>query len=139
MTRRIAPMVAMHTGTGTYEAKRAEAQAAANADGHDRGVEPAPGAGAWRCFLLSQRQFRAPHERACEVVHCQDHERCPPGHGPAARDVPHFRAGAEAMAEWQVWWSEQVRQWARGERLPAPPAASRRVILHQRGRTIVFR
>ncbi len=134
-------MTPTHTGTGTYAAKRAEAQAAANADGHDRGVEPAPG-GAWRCFLLTQRQFRAPHERACEVVHCAALERCPPGHGPAARDVPPVRAGAEAMVEWRAWWDATCAAWA--ARPPEPrhlvnATASRRTISFQgpRGRTFI--
>lgn len=130
-------MFATHTGTGTYESVRADAQAAADADGHDRGVERL--GAAWRCFLLPQRQYRAGHERACEVVSCAVLQRCPPGHGPLARDFPPVSAGADATAEWRAWWDDTVREWESGRAWALPGAPRRRtVVLHQRGRTIVF-
>lgn len=63
-----------------YREIRAAAQAAADADGHDRGIERLNGS--FRSFLLPRRENRYGHELRCEVVSCSDLRRCVPGHGP---------------------------------------------------------
>jgi hypothetical protein len=64
----------------TYQAIRAQAQAAANADGYDRGVEKL--GDRWRSFMLPQVRNRFGFELRCEVVFCMDLSRCALGHGP---------------------------------------------------------
>lgn len=66
----------------SYESARAAAQAAANEDGFDRGVEKL--GTRWRFFMLPQKRNRFGFELRCEVVSCTDLKRCKPGHGPCA-------------------------------------------------------
>lgn len=68
----------------TYEDARAEAQRKANESGHDYGVEDLGGYAGFTAFLLPQRKNRYGHELRCEVVSCEDHSRCKPGHGPVS-------------------------------------------------------
>ena len=70
----------------TYEQIRAQAQAAANVDGFDRGLENNPYAG-WLYFMLPAKGHRTGRELRCEVVSCEDISKCRPGHGPAASDT----------------------------------------------------
>lgn len=54
-----------------YVALRKEAQAAANADGIDRGIERTA-LQTFRYFMLPWKEHRAGHELTCEVVQCED-------------------------------------------------------------------
>lgn len=69
-------------GHAAYVAARAQAQAAANADGFDRGIEANDLFRSWHVFMLPQRKNRCGHEIRCEVVSCESLDRCQPGHGP---------------------------------------------------------
>lgn len=69
-------------GTAAYRAVRAEAQAAANADGYDRGIEANDLFRTFRSFMLPQKTNRCGHELRCEVVSCERLDACKPGHGP---------------------------------------------------------
>lgn len=69
-------------GIAAYVAARAKAQADANADGFDRGLEANDLFKVYRSFMLPQRQNRCGHELRCEVVSCEILDRCQPGHGP---------------------------------------------------------
>lgn len=66
----------------SYTTTRAAAQRAANFDGMDRGLEWCSLSNAYRSFVLPQRQNRFGFELRCEVVSCENLERCAKGHGP---------------------------------------------------------
>lgn len=72
-------------GVAAYHAVREKAQADANADGRDRGIEANDVFQQWHTFMLPQRQNRTGHELFCEVVSCERLDRCERGHGPNAR------------------------------------------------------
>jgi hypothetical protein len=63
-----------------YEAVRAEAQSACDADGFDRGMTRET-YGHW-FMRLPAKQFRGGGELLCELVMCSDLAKCQPGHGP---------------------------------------------------------
>ena len=65
-----------------YKRLRFEAQAAANNDGFDRGIEANDLFQHWNMFRLPRRENRCGHELRCEVVSCEILDRCQPGHGP---------------------------------------------------------
>lgn len=76
------PWSQTEAGIAAYHAVRAAAQSACNADGFDRGIEANDLFCNWRTFLLPQRQNRSGHELRCEVISCENLERCQKGHGP---------------------------------------------------------
>lgn len=67
-------------GAAKYREARAQAQAEANADGFDRGIERNDLFKSFRVFMLPQRQNRYGHELRCEVV-SSERGNCQPGHG----------------------------------------------------------
>ena len=67
----------------SYREVRAAAQADADRDGFDRGVEKL--GSEYTYYILPQKQNRYGHELRCEVVMCSDLSRCARGHGPMAR------------------------------------------------------
>lgn len=69
-------------GVSKYRAARAEAQAKANADGFDRGLEANDLFKSWNVFMLPGKSNRYGHEVRCEVVSCEDLSKCQAGHGP---------------------------------------------------------
>jgi hypothetical protein len=69
-------------GAARYHTARAKAQAEANSDGYDRGLEPNDIFKSWCTFRLPGKANRYGHERLCEVVSCEDLSKCQPGHGP---------------------------------------------------------
>lgn len=69
-------------GLAAYTRARAQAQAIANESGGDVGIECNEMFKQWRTFLLPQRRHRQGHELQCEVVMCENIDRCLPGHGP---------------------------------------------------------
>lgn len=69
-------------GARAYRETREVVQAKCNADGFDRGIEANDLFRSWHVFLLPQKQNRRGHELRCEVVSCENIERCQPGHGP---------------------------------------------------------
>lgn len=69
-------------GRENYIATRRAAQAAANADGFDRGVEANDVFHTYCFSLLPSKQHRFGHELRCEVVMCMYLDRVQPGHGP---------------------------------------------------------
>lgn len=73
-----------HTDEGTrkYRETRASAQAEANADGFDRGLERNDLFKSFTYRMLPRRENRAGHELRCEVVSCERIDACQPGHGP---------------------------------------------------------
>jgi hypothetical protein len=100
-------------GQEKYRVARAQAQAAANADGMDRGIE-------WRdifkqvtTFMLPRKHRRFGHEIWCEVV-MTERQNAPPGHGSSATRPPslcgsEFHGGPfdaaknrERAAEWHA-------------------------------------
>jgi hypothetical protein len=64
-----------------YAVVRAQAQAEANKDGYDRGLEYNELMNYYRFFLLPGRRHRFGHESRCEVVSCEDYEKQAHGHG----------------------------------------------------------
>lgn len=68
--------------TEAYVGARAKAQADANRDGFDRGLEANDLFKQWTSFMLPARKNRYGHELRCEVVSCESLDRCQPGHGP---------------------------------------------------------
>lgn len=68
-------------GTAKYRETRARAQAEANADGFDRGLERNDVFKEFRVFMLPQKRNRYGHELRCEIVSCENMDRCQPGHG----------------------------------------------------------
>lgn len=68
-------------GLAAYTEVRRAAQAAADADGFDRGIEGNDVFKTWRFWLLPQKRYRAGHELACEVVTCTAIGKIRPGHG----------------------------------------------------------
>lgn len=89
-----------------YKEVRAAAQAAANKDGYDRGLEIL--GGSYRFFLLPSVGSRQGHELLCEVVSCEIRERCAKGHGPEAVD-PNPRPTYHG-APWGPSPSDSLRQ-----------------------------
>jgi hypothetical protein len=71
-------------GLAKYETMRAAAQQLANEHGYDIGIECNDLFKTWRSMALPMRQHRQGFELACEVVMCEDLDRCQPGHGPRA-------------------------------------------------------
>lgn len=71
-------------GNASYEAARAEAQKKANRTGFDHGIEPNDLFKEWHTFMLPRRENRYGHEASCEVVMCENLDRCQAGHGPMA-------------------------------------------------------
>lgn len=71
-------------GVAAYIASRAAAQEIANRTGFDIGIECNELFKTWNTFTLPQRQNRRGHELQCEVVMCENLDRCQPGHGPRA-------------------------------------------------------
>lgn len=69
-------------GTEKYRTARAAAQAAANADGFDRGLERNDIFKSFHVFMLPQKANRYGFELRCEVVSCEALEKCQTGHGP---------------------------------------------------------
>lgn len=65
-----------------YIAARAAAQAEANADGFDRGLERNDLFKSFSYRMLPAKQFRCGHELRCEVVSCEILSKCQEGHGP---------------------------------------------------------
>jgi len=72
-------------GQAKYRAARAEAQKRANETGMDIGLERNDLFKSFNTFLLPRRENRSGHELRCEVVSCENLEKCAPGHGPLAR------------------------------------------------------
>ncbi len=66
----------------TYREARAEAQRQANSDGFDRRLEWNALRQQWMIDMLPQRKNRYGFELRCEVVECENLDRCQPGHGP---------------------------------------------------------
>jgi hypothetical protein len=71
------------SGIAKYRAARAEAQAAANRDGFDRGLEANDLFRSWHVFMLPKKSSRVGHELRCEIVSFEDLSRCADGHGHA--------------------------------------------------------
>lgn len=71
-------------GVAAYTATRAHAQELANETGFDIGLECNELFRTWNTFTLPMRENRRGHELRCEVVSCEDIDRCQPGHGPRA-------------------------------------------------------
>ena len=72
-------------GRRAYREAREKAQAEANADGFDRGIERNDLFKSFRVFMLPARLNRYGFEVRCEVVSSEDLRKCQPGHGPGAR------------------------------------------------------
>lgn len=70
------------SGHAAYVAARASAQRQANADGFDRGLEVNDLFKIFTICMLPQREYRHGHELRCEVVMCENLEKCQKGHGP---------------------------------------------------------
>jgi hypothetical protein len=68
-----------------YPAARADAQRRANATGLDHGIEANDVFGHWHVFMLPRRENRCGFELRCEVVMCEDLNRCQSGHGPGGK------------------------------------------------------
>jgi hypothetical protein len=66
----------------TYHDARAKAQADANADGFDRGLEWNDLFKTWSHRMLPSRDYRFGYDARCEVVMCEDMGRVQKGHGP---------------------------------------------------------
>jgi hypothetical protein len=60
----------------------AAAQAEADADGYDRGLEYNTVMRYYRYFMLPEKRNRFGYELRCEVVSCTDYDKIKPGHGP---------------------------------------------------------
>lgn len=75
-------------GLQAYRQARATAQAAANADGFDRGLEWNDCMKCVSSFMLPRKHNRYGHETTCEVVSCANLARTQPGHGPCATRPP---------------------------------------------------
>jgi len=71
-------------GQARYRAARAEAQKRANETGFDIGLERNDLFKTFSTFMLPRRENRTGHELRCEVVSCENLDRCQPGHGPMA-------------------------------------------------------
>lgn len=69
-------------GQAAYVVKRAEAQALANQHGYDVGLQVNELFKYWSTHALPRRENRAGWELQCEVVSCENLDRCQPGHGP---------------------------------------------------------
>lgn len=68
-------------GRRGYHEARAEAQKAANEDGHDRGLEACDYSKSYVVFRLPRAHHRFGHELRCEVVSCESLDRTATGHG----------------------------------------------------------
>ena len=69
-------------GNGAYIVARNEAQKRANDTGFDYGLEPSDMFQEYRIFMLPMKGNRSGHELRCEVVMCEDLNKCQKGHGP---------------------------------------------------------
>jgi hypothetical protein len=69
-------------GREKYTTARADAQKQANALGYDFGLERNDLFKTFHAFMLPRRENRYGHELRCEVVSCENLDRCQPGHGP---------------------------------------------------------
>jgi hypothetical protein len=69
-------------GVAAYIASRATAQGIANRTGFDIGIECNELFRTWNTWTLPMRKNRCGHELTCEVVSCENLDRCQPGHGP---------------------------------------------------------
>lgn len=69
-------------GQAAYREARARAQELANSLGFDHGLERNDLFKSWHVFMLPQHSNRYGHETRCEVVMCENLEKCQPGHGP---------------------------------------------------------
>lgn len=69
-------------GMAAYAEARREAQAKADATGHDHGIEPNDLFKSWHVFMLPMAQNRCGHELRCEVVHPTRLDKTMIGHGP---------------------------------------------------------
>jgi hypothetical protein len=65
-----------------YKKVREAAQKLANATGHDYGISYNVLFKTYSTRMLPQRQNRYDRDLTCEVVSCEDLERCKPGYGP---------------------------------------------------------
>lgn len=65
-----------------YRQARAEAQRKANELGFDHGLERNDLFRSFSVFMLPGRDARRGYETRCEVVMCENIDRCQPGHGP---------------------------------------------------------
>lgn len=72
-------------GRANYQTVRAQAQASANIDGFDRGIEANDLFKEYTMFTLPRRENRYGFELRCEVVMCTNLSKCQPGHGPVVR------------------------------------------------------
>ena len=68
-------------GSAKYRAAREQAQAEANADGMDRGIERNDLFREFRVFMLPRRENRCGHEMRCEVVSAERMSAQQVGHG----------------------------------------------------------
>jgi hypothetical protein len=69
-------------GREEYAKVKTEAQAAADRDGFDRGIEAFDGPLAYvRSFMLPNKESRCGFELRCEVVMCSSIDRMQKGHG----------------------------------------------------------
>jgi hypothetical protein len=69
-------------GSAKYIAARKEAQQRANELGFDHGLEANDVFKSWHVFMLPSRANRCGFELRCEVVMCENLDKCQPGHGP---------------------------------------------------------
>ena len=69
-------------GQARYQEARKLAQESANALGFDFGLERNDIFKYYHVFILPRRENRYGHETRCEVVMCENLDKCQPGHGP---------------------------------------------------------
>lgn len=69
-------------GRAAHTAARGQAQNLANELGYDHGIERNDLFKSFHVFMLPMRKNRRGHELSCEVVSCENLDRCQPGHGP---------------------------------------------------------
>lgn len=106
-----------------WRAKRAEAQASANALGMDHGMQVNTLLKEWTYFLLPAKQYRQGHETQCEVVHPENLARTQRGHGPLATRPPSvvgpdYHGGPwvgrgralELRSAWWAQWDSETRR-----------------------------
>lgn len=70
------------SGVASYQKVRAAAQHQANLLGFDFGVEANDLLKQWQFFMLPMKANRYGFETRCEVVSCENLEKCQKGHGP---------------------------------------------------------
>ena len=71
-------------GIAAYAIAKKQAQAFADSDGCDRGLEANEVFRCWVIRTLPQKQHRSGFELRIECVSATDLSRCQPGHGPVA-------------------------------------------------------